>query len=439
MNKICFLICGLPRSIDLTMRNIDSLFSNYDINYYICTSNAIDSEYFNCKSCFNHSKIQNVLFLKDEVDNTYRNTLNYFKKIFYGLKLIEPIYDLYIIIRSDLIIGNINFIKNIDKNTLYFSSNSNNCFTKNMKNKINEQIIISSDFEKIKQFNHLFDYSLKNNNYSDIVLFDFIHFFNIEYQLIDIDYRLVLSRCNIIAISGDSGSGKSTLMKYLQELYDNKVIQFETDRYHKWERGDKNYETMTHLNPLSNHLEMMNSDVYNLKIGNNIYQVDYDHNTGKFTDKQQIESKNNIILCGLHTLFSDKMNEIIDLKIFMDTERKIIKKWKLQRDILKRGYSLEQITKQIQDRENDYYLFIDHQKYNADIIIHFYENNSEQNGCLKCQFIIQNNNNIFSKISSFLLKNQYCVVFEEKKVVVELQKRDNYYNEIFEIILFYVS
>ena len=89
-------------------------------------------------------------------------------------------------------------------------------------------------------------------------------------------------------------------------------------------------------NPEANNLEKMSKDVYNLKIGSEIYSVDYDHDTGKFTQEEKIVSKNNVILCGLHTLYSKKTNDIIDLKIFIDTDRELIKKWKIKRGIYRR-------------------------------------------------------------------------------------------------------
>jgi uridine kinase len=318
----------------------------------------------------------------------------------------------------------------------------------------------------------VYDFSLAHNNYADIILYHFIEelaYGGFLHKIIEIDYKLILSKCNIIAISGDSGSGKTTLMKYLQQIYGNNAIQFETDRYHKWERGNENYKTYTHLNPFSNHLEVMNSDVYNLKIGNDIFQVDYDHDTGKFTGKQQIVSKDNVILCGLHTLYSNKINQILDLKIFMDTDRQLIKSWKIKRDILKRGYSKEQITKQIQDRENDYYEFIDHQKKNADIIVRFYRVKDSLCKLVKCQLIIQNDY-FFKKISSILIKYNYSTTVLGSAVSVELSnnykqiilsesynsqeikystvsdfpegdqlRMHNYYCEILAIILFYIS
>ena len=53
--KICFLICGLPRTIDLVISNIESLFSGNEITLNVCTSTQDDSndEYLN----FNSNKI----------------------------------------------------------------------------------------------------------------------------------------------------------------------------------------------------------------------------------------------------------------------------------------------------------------------------------------------------------------------------------------------
>ena len=87
------------------------------------------------------------------------------------------------------------------------------------------------------------------------------------------------------------------------------------------------------------------------------------------------------------------MNELLNLKIFLDTDRELIKKWKIERDVNERGYSLEKVLKQIESREKDYNEYILKQKENADIIIQFYEANKK----LECNFIIQNED-IINKI-----------------------------------------
>jgi uridine kinase len=205
----------------------------------------------------------------------------------------------------------------------------------------------------------------------------------------------------------------------------------ETDRYHKWERGNENYKNYTHLNPYANNLEKMSEDIYNLKIGNHIYQVDYDHSTGKFTNKEKIESKQNIIICGLHTLYIDKINNISDIKIYMDTDRDLIKEWKINRDVNERGYSMDKILNQINTRQTDYDKYISIQKNNADIIINFYKCDNK----LYCNFIIQNM--IFiNKISSYLITHNYKVTNINNNIYINLYNDNSfeYYNEIYNLL-----
>uniref|UniRef100_A0AB39JFY7 phosphoribulokinase n=1 Tax=Florenciella sp. virus SA2 TaxID=3240092 RepID=A0AB39JFY7_9VIRU len=160
----------------------------------------------------------------------------------------------------------------------------------------------------------------------------------------------------------------------------------------------------------------MSEDVFKYKIGEDVYQVDYDHSNGKFTQKQHIENKSNMIICGLHTLYKKNMNNLINLKIYLDTDRELIKKWKIQRDVNERGYSLEKVLKQIKSREKDYNDYILKQKNNADIIINFYEENEK----LECNFIIQNES-IINKIIKPIINLNYEINYHENKLIIKLK------------------
>ena len=435
--KICFVICGQPRSIDLVIKNIDELFKNHQINYYICLTNNYkdyEKEYncnFNINDIITNNKIKKLLLINDIYNSDFRNLKNYTKKIISMINIINNMdeYDTYILIRSDFIFNSLEFLYLITSdNMIYISNKRCNQYTKDITNKCNDNIIICKNLNIFKKLVNLDEYIDKNNDYLEIILYNYFKEHNIDYKEIDISYKLILSRCNIIAIAGDSGSGKTTLLNELSELFEkDSYLKLETDRYHKWERGNENYLEFTHLNPEANNLEKMSKDVYNLKIGSEIYSVDYDHDTGKFTQEEKIESKNNVILCGLHTLYNKNVNEIIDLKIFMDTERGLIKKWKIKRDVEERGYSIEKVLKQIKKREMDYEEYIKNQKDNADIIINFveYENS------LKCFFKIINKNLINKVIfEDNKIKNYYFN--NEKKIIIEINT--DFYKNIKDII-----
>ena len=65
----------------------------------------------------------------------------------------------------------------------------------------------------------------------------------------------------------------------------------------------------------------------------------------------------------------------LNLKIFIDTEEELKTKWKINRDVKERGYSLEKILQQIESRKEDYNKYILPQRKNSDIIVNFYEKN----------------------------------------------------------------
>jgi len=462
-HNIHVLICGEPRSIDLVANNIKKLFKDSPLFFYVCANLDFSAE---------GVVWQKKLIIQDEHDDSYRNALNYANKVHHGLKLLELAStstdntDVYFIIRSDCIIEELGFSFSLDEieyNTLYVSNIHMNQFTKDTNERVCENIIITRSLGLLDNY---YSYMLQpqNTGYLDVGLYNYILEKGISYIEMPIRYKLILRKCNIIAISGDSGSGKSTLMQYLmkrleQENYvktgDEETLSLETDRYHKWERGNENYNTFTHLNPMANHIDKMCEDVYQLKMGNEIFQVDYNHETGTFTSKEKIEAKQNIIVCGLHTLYHSKMNEILDLKIFMDTDRNLIKYWKIQRDVKERGYSIEKVLSQMKKREDDYEKYIIIQKDVADIVVQFYTptfQNIELNLFdfdididkkvdIRCRIIIQNEL-MFHKILK--LKEQYFSLEfvkndEQTKdyLVVSflnIGEKDYFYNQLFNLI-----
>jgi uridine kinase len=223
-------------------------------------------------------------------------------------------------------------------------------------------------FDFYKSINDL--HESKKTSVSETLLHHYLKESKLPIVYSDFFYSVLLSKCNVFAITGDSGSGKTTLSNLLMNYFSN-PFTLECDRYHKWERGDENWKTLTHLNPEANFLSKMSEDIFDLKIGKSIFQVDYDHKNGKFTQPQKIEKADNIIVCGLHSLYNED-NSIYNLKIFIDTDPKLKFSWKLKRDQQKRGYTKEQVLSQIESRKEDFEKYILPQKKLSDLIINFY-------------------------------------------------------------------
>ncbi len=241
-----------------------------------------------------------------------------------------------------------------------------------------------------------------------------------------------------IAIAGNSGSGKTTLSKILSaSVLQNSAI-LECDRYHNWERGDKNWNSFTHLNPAANNLDQMRKDVKNLINNNTIYQVDYNHTNGKFTPKRKIQPKDNMIICGLHSFYCDKDN-LYDLKIFMDTDEELQISWKMHRDKKKRGYTYTQVMEQIERRKEDYINFVLPQRTDADLSIKFTRNKNNKmsyslfigvDNKFNVEKMCEDLSNLGVGVVRSHLGQKNALFFDNYTPVVGLDKYNNFYDYI---------
>lgn len=388
--KIVFIISGHPRNFINKLHNyfirLNTLqliefdvFVNFTKNqdkYYFNTHNNFDilSKYNFYKVIQFTDNIQNTL---DEKDN---NIINQWYKIKNTFNLITPIYNLYIRIRPDVdfLIEPEEFIKqikNMTKNNIYipYGFNFLDGISVLSDNCINDQIAIGN-YDVMNKYCNFYDYLVKESRpyRSEELLLKYLNYNSISTIKCIIPYKLILSDCKIISICGDSGSGKSTLLDAIKDifLFDSSLV-LETDRYHKWERSSENWNNYTHLHPDANNLQKMSEDVFRLKIGEDIFAIDYDHSNGKFTSETKISSKPIILLCGLHTIYDKHIRDLSELKIFIDTDSLLKNEWKINRDITKRSHTLEKILANIEKRKDDYKLYIEPQKLYSDIIVEY--------------------------------------------------------------------
>lgn len=390
--RIALLIAGYLRnyetSIEFIQNEIIKKFDNVDVYLHITKSENIEDKYLNQ---IEDSDIKNIVNSLSPIttiiennqyyvsNNKVNNVINLWAKL-YKLNKIKCIresekseYDLVIRYRLDLnIITKGVFNINVEDDVVYIPSDAKIDKSK-LTNPNDGYLCDAFAFGKSKIMNRYFDiHNFYGHNFppvSETALFQYLNNSNIEIKKLDIEFNFLLSKCNIFAICGDSGSGKSTLSTLLKNCYNNSFT-LECDRYHKWERNNKNWEKTTHLNPKANYITKMEEDIFNLKLGNEIYQVDYDHHSGKFAEKQLINPSDNLIVCGLHSLYGD--TNLYDLKIFMDTDENLKKKWKIRRDVIERGYSVDKVLESIKKRQQDFNKYIKPQRKNADIIIRFF-------------------------------------------------------------------
>lgn len=198
----------------------------------------------------------------------------------------------------------------------------------------------------------------------------------------------------LIGIGGDSGTGKHTLLRVLRALVGkSSSIPIFGDDFHKWERGNQNWNVFTHLNPSANRLHENVDFAVALKDGHAIEMVRYDHKTGKFTHPEAVQSNKFIFFVGLHPFYLKKMRDLIPIKIYMDTDESLRRQWKIKRDMAKRGHSADKVMQQISSRQEDRVKFIEPQKDFADLVIRYASTGSVEINdprALKTSFILDN-------------------------------------------------
>ncbi len=189
------------------------------------------------------------------------------------------------------------------------------------------------------------------------------------------------SRPFTIGIAGDSGAGKSRLLMMLGELLsEDHILNIEGDGDHRWERGNANWKEMTHLNPRANYLYRQAEDLRVLRGNNAVKRADYDHNTGTFTAKRKLMPRPYIIMCGLHSLYLPQMRQVLDMKIYLDTDEALRCYWKMGRDQGDRGHGREEVMAQIEKRRADAQKYIYPQKQYADLVIRYFDEGLAQDG-----------------------------------------------------------
>ncbi len=467
--KLCFLITGLLRNFSKTLFPfLCSLEKDHEVDIYIYTSkDTTDSKYLNSyntslSEIAGHPNVK-LFLLQDiylenieEFSQREKNTLYQWYRLEKLVSLLPNIsYDWYIRIRPDidLQITSDVFLKvlsSLSKQNIHIPIGNDifdPSFIKDIELKpINDQIaFIPKEFLSIYcniySSIHLQDRPLV----SEYILAKQLADHSIQAQRFYLPYSLCLSSCKVLAIAGDSGSGKSTIVKAIENIFpfDSSVI-LETDRYHKWERSHSNWSSITHLHPDANNLEKMLDDTYCLKLGKDIFSVDYDHSSGKFTEPKHIQSRDIVLLCGLHTLYQNTLREHVDIKIYVDTQEELKTFWKLQRDVCQRNYSEEQVLEKIKKRQDDFRSFILPQKDHANIIFS-YSTSKDNLGDLhqvltenKLQFEIQIKHellpycftflNVFSQSFSKLPKDTISFLIKkqmDKQTIIEALKQEN--------------
>ena len=160
-----------------------------------------------------------------------------------------------------------------------------------------------------------------------------------------------MSKTLVIGIAGGTGSGKTTLMKNLISQFGGNVTVLSHDNYYR-RHDELTYEERCQINydePAALETELMAVHLDKLRHGEAIDCPVYDftqHNRSNETVR--IEPRPVIIVEGILIFADESLRQLMDIKIFVDTDDDVRLCRRIKRDVNKRGRSLESVLTQYQ-------------------------------------------------------------------------------------------
>lgn len=184
--------------------------------------------------------------------------------------------------------------------------------------------------------------------------------------------RLAPLRPVMLAVAGDSASGKTTLARGLVEaMGPERCTSICVDDYHRYDRAERRSVPFTPLHPDCNYIDIMEQHLQMLATGQPILKPVYDHSTGTFARPEYVEPRQFVVVEGLFPLFSKLSRACFDVSVFLDPPEPIRHQWKLTRDTTTRGYTRDEVLRDLELREPDSAAYIRPQRRSADIVVRF--------------------------------------------------------------------
>ena len=177
----------------------------------------------------------------------------------------------------------------------------------------------------------------------------------------------------IVGIAGGSASGKTTIVNNIKELFQNDIELISHDNYYL-SNDDKTMEERVKLNydhPSSFDAYKMIEDVKKLKEGEIIYRPVYDYTQHtRAKEVVEVHPKKVIILEGILILEDPRLRDLMDIKVFVDTDADERLMRRILRDTQERGRTVESVLNQyVTTVKPMHEQFVEPSKKYADIII----------------------------------------------------------------------
>ncbi len=177
----------------------------------------------------------------------------------------------------------------------------------------------------------------------------------------------------IIGIAGGTGSGKTTLTEKLKAEFGEDVSVLYHDNYYK-SHSEMPYEERTKLNydhPDAFDTDLMIRDIQALRRGETVHCPVYDYTIhDRSGETVEVRPTKVIIVEGILIFENQALRDLMDIKIFVDTDADVRILRRIMRDVKKRGRSLDSVVKQYLTTVKPMHeQFVEPSKRYADIVV----------------------------------------------------------------------
>ncbi|MBY4581551.1 uridine kinase [Pediococcus pentosaceus] len=178
----------------------------------------------------------------------------------------------------------------------------------------------------------------------------------------------------IIGVTGGSGSGKTTVsQKILEELYGHSISIIQQDSYYK-DQAEKTMEERRAVNydhPLAFDADLLYEHLKMLKNNQKIEVPIYDYKIStRSSEVIEQDPTDVIILEGILILADERIRDMLDIKVYVDTDDDIRIIRRIRRDMEQRARTLDSIINQyLTGVKPMYHQFIEPTKRYADVIV----------------------------------------------------------------------
>ena len=199
-----------------------------------------------------------------------------------------------------------------------------------------------------------------------------------------------MTRPVILGVVGDSGAGKTTITRGLVNILgEDQVTAIATDDYHRYDRKQRADMRISPLHPDCNYLDILSQHLALVCDGEPILKPVYQHKDGSFGPPLYMSPKPFTIVEGLLGYHSETMRDCYDVRLYLAPPEKLRRKWKVQRDCSKRGYTTDQVLAELDRREPDSAQFIRPQERHADMVVSFREVEGGDSQALDAELLLR--------------------------------------------------